>query len=267
VLLIKFVKKQGKMKRLRFLFIIIFQCLIFSITKAQTNVTLSGIVKDKNSKANLPYVNVVLKTEKDSSFISGTVSNEDGRFSISKIKSGNYYLEVSFVGYKPTKKTLFIGNLSEYLDIKTIEIEEKSTELQEVSVIGKTAGISEEMDKKTFSLKGNISQNGGSVLQAMQNLPGVTVQDGKVQLRGNDKVTVLIDGKQTALTGFGNQTGLDNIPASAIEKIEIINNPSAKYDANGNAGIINIIYKKNKKEGFNGKVGFTTGLGSLWERK
>jgi len=246
---------------------IIFQCLIFSITKAQTNVTISGIVKDKNTKANLPYVNVVLKTEKDSSFISGTVSNEEGRFSISKIKSGNYYLEVSYIGYKTTKKTLFIGNLSEYLDIKTIEIEEKTTELQEVLVIGKTAGISEEMDKKTFSLTDNISQNGGSVLQAMQNLPSVTVQDGKVQLRGNDKVTVIIDGKQTALTGFGNQTGLDNIPASAIEKIEIINNPSAKYDANGNAGIINIIYKKNKKEGFNGKVGFTTGLGSLWERK
>jgi outer membrane receptor protein involved in Fe transport len=265
--LIKFVKKQGKMKRLRFLFIIIFQCLIFSITKAQTNVTISGIVKDKNSKANLPFVNVVLKTEKDSSFISGAVSNEEGRFSISKIKSGNYYLEVSYIGYKTSKKTLFIGNLSEYLDIKTIELEEKSTELQEVLIIGKTDGISEEMDKKTFSLKDNISQNGGSVLQAMQNLPSVTVQDGKVQLRGNDKVTVLIDGKQTALTGFGNQTGLDNIPASAIEKIEIINNPSAKYDANGNAGIINIIYKKNKKEGFNGKLGFTTGLGSLWVRK
>lgn len=241
--------------------------MIFSITKAQTNVTISGIVKDKNSKANLPFVNVVLKTEKDSSFISGTVSDEEGRFSLSMIKSGNYYLEVSFVGFKTTKKTLFIGNLSEYLDIKTIEIEEQYTELQEVLVIGKTAGISEEMDKKTFSLKENISQNGGSVLQAMQNLPGLTVQDGKVQLRGNDKVTVLIDGKQTALTGFGNQTGLDNIPASAIEKIEIINNPSAKYDANGNAGIINIIYKKNKNEGFNGKVGFTTGLGSLWERK
>jgi len=255
------------MKRVRFLFIIIFQVLIFSITKAQTSVTISGIVKDKNSKANLPFVNVVLKTEKDSSFISGTVSDEDGRFSIAKIKSGNYYLEVSFVGYNTTKETLFIGNLSEYLNLKTIELEEKYTELEEVVVIGKTDGISEEMDKKAFSLNDNISQNGGSVLQAMQNLPGVSVQDGKVQLRGNDKVIVLIDGKQTALTGFGSQAGLDNIPASAIEKIEIINNPSAKYDANGNAGIINIIYKKNKKEGFNGKVGFTTGLGSLWVRK
>ncbi len=101
----------------------------------------------------------------------------------------------------------------------------------------------------------------------MQNLPGITVQDGKVQLRGNDKVTVLIDGKQTALTGFGSQTGLDNIPSSAIDKIEIINNPSSKYDANGNAGIINIIMKKNKQNGWNGKIGFTTGLGSLWVRR
>lgn len=133
--------------------------------------------------------------------------------------------------------------------------------------MAKASDISNKLDKKTYSVADNISQSGGSVLQSIQNLPGVTVQDGKVQLRGNDKITVLIDGKQTALTGFGSQTGLDNIPASAIDKIEIINNPSSKYDANGNAGIINIIMKKNKQNGFNGKLGFTTGLGSLWERK
>jgi outer membrane receptor protein involved in Fe transport len=249
------------------LYFLILQLSFFSISNAQTSVTVSGLIKDKNNKSVLSFVNVVLKTEKDSSFVSGTVTNEEGRFSLSKIKSGNYYLEVSYIGYKTTKQSLFVGNLTEYLDIKNIEIEEESTSLQEVVVTGKTSEISEKMDKKTFSLKDNISQSGGSVLQAMQNLPSVTVQDGKVQLRGNDKVTVLIDGKQTALTGFGNQTGLDNIPASAIEKIEIINNPSAKYDANGNAGIINIIYKKNKKDGFNGKIGFTTGVGSLWVRK
>ena len=253
--------------RTKIILFTIFHFFIFSISYAQTNVNVSGSIKDKNTKSVLPFVNVVLKTEKDSSFVSGTVTNEEGRFSISKIKSGNYYLEVSYIGYKTTKQSLFVGNLTEYLDVKNIEIEEKSTSLQEVVVLGKTAEISEKMDKKTFSLKDNISQSGGSVLQAMQNLPSVTIQDGKVQLRGNDKVTVLIDGKQTALTGFGNQTGLDNIPASAIEKIEIINNPSAKYDANGNAGIINIIYKKNKQNGFNGKVGFTTGVGSLWLRK
>ena len=249
------------------LFTIILQLLIFSIANAQSLVTVSGIVKDKNTKHALPFVNVVLKTEKDSTFVSGTATNEAGRFSLTKIKSGNYYLEVSFMGYTTKKQPLYIGSLTEYLDIKTIELEERASQLNEVVIVGKTNEISEQMDKKTFSLKDNISQSGGSVLQAMQNLPSVTVHDGKVQLRGNEKVTVLIDGKQTALTGFGSQTGLDNIPASAIEKIEIINNPSAKYDANGNAGIINIIYKQNKKEGFNGKVGFTTGLGSLWVRK
>ncbi len=247
--------------------LIILQLIFFSIVYAQTNVTVSGIVKDKKSKTLLSFVNVALKTEKDSTFVSGTVTNEDGRFSLSKIKSGNYYLEISYIGYATKKQALFIGTLTEYLELKTIEIETKTSSRNEVVVTAQPNEISEKMDKKTFSLKDNISQAGGSVLQAMQNLPSVTVQDGKVQLRGNDKVTVLIDGKQTALTGFGNQTGLDNIPASAIEKIEIINNPSAKYDANGNAGIINIIYKKNKKEGFNGKVGFTTGAGSLWVRK
>ncbi len=251
----------------KYLLTIILQLFIFSISNAQTSVTISGIIKDKNTKSVLPYVNVVLKTEKDSAFVSGTITNEEGRFSLSKLKSGNYYLEISFIGYKTIEQSLFVGNLTEYLDIKYIELEEKSTLLQEVVVRGKIEEISEKMDKKTFSLKDNISQSGGSVLQAMQNLPSVTVQEGKVQLRGNDKVTILIDGKQTALTGFGNQTGLDNIPASAIEKIEIINNPSAKYDANGNAGIINIIYKKNNKDGFNSKISFTTGLGSLWERK
>lgn len=251
----------------KILFTIVLQLLIFSIANAQSLVTVSGIVKDKNTKLALPFVNVVLKTEKDSTFVSGTATNEAGRFSLSKIKSGSYYLEVSFMGYTTKKQSLFVGSLTEYLDIKTIELEERANQLNEVVIVGKTNEISEQMGKKTFSLKDNISQSGGSVLQAMQNLPSVTVHDGKVQLRGNEKVTVLIDGKQTALTGFGSQTGLDNIPASAIEKIEIINNPSAKYDANGNAGIINIIYKQNKKEGFNGKVGFTTGLGSLWVRK
>jgi outer membrane receptor protein involved in Fe transport len=254
------------MQRKYFLTLIL-QFLIFSISNAQTTVSVSGIIKAKTSKTILPFVNVILKTVKDSVFVSGTVTNEEGRFYLSKVKPGNYLLEFTYIGYVTIQQSLFVGNLSEYLDLKTIEIEEKSTTLQQVIVAGNTTEVSEKMDKKTFSVKDNLSQSGGSVLQVMQNLPSVTVQEGKVQLRGSDKITVLIDGKQTALTGFGNQTGLDNIPASAIEKIEIINNPSSKYDANGNAGIINIIYKKNKSEGFNGKVGFTTGLGSLWVRE
>ncbi len=244
--------------------------LLLSVTNSTAQnkfVTLSGNIKDKSTKSPLAFVNVTLKILKDTTIIAGTITNHEGRFSLENIKSGNYILEFSFIGYKTRKQSVYIGSLSEFLDQGTIELEEDSTILQEVRVVNKSNTVGEKMDKKTFSMADNINTSGGSVLQSMQNLPGVTVQDGKVQIRGNDKVTVLIDEKQTALTGFGNQSGLDNIPASAIDKIEIINNPSAKYDANGNAGIINIIYKKNKKEGFNGKVGYTSGLGALWERK
>ncbi|MDP4814690.1 MAG: TonB-dependent receptor, partial [Saprospiraceae bacterium] len=230
-------------------------------------ITLSGLIKDQADLSVLSYVNIVLKTEKDSAFVTGTVSNEEGRFTLSNIKPSNYFLEISYIGYVTKKQSIYVGSLSEFLDVATIELNEDIKTLDEVVISAKQDEVGSKMDKKTFKVEDNISQSGGSVLQTMQNLPGVTVQDGKVQLRGNDKVTVLIDGKQTALTGFGSQSGLDNLPASGIEQIEIINNPSSKYDANGNAGIINIIMKENKQEGFNGKVGFTTGLGSLWVRQ
>jgi outer membrane receptor protein involved in Fe transport len=247
------------------LFIALF--ITISASFAQSNITVSGNIKEKETNNALPYSNVILKKEKDNAFVTGTATNEEGRFTIENIASGNYILEVSTIGFNTYSQPLFIGSLSKYIDIQTIELTENITSLNEVVITSEQEEISSKMDKKTYSLKDNISQSGGSVLQAMQNLPSVTINEGKVQLRGNDKVTVLIDGKQTAITGFGNQNGLDNIPASAIETIEIINNPSSKYDANGNAGIINIIYKKNKTQGFNGKAGFTFGLGSLWERK
>jgi len=230
-------------------------------------ITISGLIKDHADLSTLSYVNIVLKTEKDSAFVTGTVSNEEGRFTLSNIKPSNYFLEISYIGYVTKKQSIYVGSLSEFLDVATIELKEEIKTLGEVVISVKQDEVGGKMDKKTFTVDDNISQSGGSVLQTMQNLPGVTVQEGKVQLRGNDKVTVLIDGKQTALTGFGSQSGLDNLPASVIEKIEIINNPSSKYDANGNAGIINIIMKKNKQEGFNGKAGFSVGLGSLWVRQ
>ena len=261
-------KRSGKIIRTTLIFLFPVFVLLGSGVKAQTSaVTVSGVIHAQKDKVPLPFVNVILKTEKDSAFVTGTVSNESGRFTLASIKPGSYVMEFSFIGYAARKQPLYVGTLTSFLDVGTIELAEDVTTLNEVVVTGRADAVSEKMDRKTFSVQDNIAQSGGSVLQAMQNLPGVAVQEGKVLLRGSDRVAVLIDGKQTAITGFGNQTGLDNIPASAIEKIEIINNPSAKYDANGNAGIINIIYKKNKQEGFNGKVGFATGLGALWVRK
>ncbi|MDL2144740.1 TonB-dependent receptor [Flavobacterium tructae] len=239
----------------------------FNATAQNSSATLSGLIKDKTTKSPLPYINVVLKTAKDQKMLFGTLTNEEGRFNLTNVATGNYTLEITAVGYKTKSQKIFVGTLSDFLDLNTIELEEDINTLSEVVVTSKSSEVSAKMDKKVFSVSDNIAQSGGSVLQSMQNLPGVTLHEGKVQLRGNDKVMVLIDGKQTALTGFGNQSGLDNIPASAIEKIEIINNPSAKFDANGNAGIINIIYKKNKQEGLNGKIGISSGYGALWERK
>lgn len=250
--------------------IVLFLCCIITVALhsvyGQTKpVTMSGIVVDDSLKAPLPFANVVLKTETDSAFVSGTISGEDGLFTLTNVTPGNYLVEISLVGYITQRQNILVGNLTEFLDLGNITLATDVKALNEFVLTDKQDDLSNKMEKKTYSVEENISQTGGSVLQLMKNMPGITIgQDGKIQLRGSDKVTILIDGKQTAITGFGNQSGLDNIPASAVERIEIINNPSAKYDANGNAGIINIILKKNNKEGFNGKVGFTGGIGSLW---
>jgi len=230
-----------------------------------SKVTLSGIVKDKSSQTALPFVNVVVKKVSDSSFVAGTITDNDGRFKIEGINPGDHLIELSFVGYQPVVQPLLVGRLSEFIDLGVFDISESPTVLGDVVVQGQRDAVSETLDKKTFTMADNINQSGGSLLQVMQNLPGITISDeGTVKLRGNDRVAILIDGKQTALTGFGNQTSLDNIPASAIDHIDVINNPSAKYDANGNAGIINIIFKKEIKEGWNGKVGIAAGAGALW---
>lgn len=230
-------------------------------------VTISGTVKETTLKTTIPYANAVLKPAKQNVIIAGGVSNDEGLFTLTNVPSGNYILEISSLGFITYQKEFYVGSLSEFLDAGDIYLTEDVQTLQEVVVETNRDNVNDRMDKKSYTVSDNITQSGGSVLQTMQNLPGVTTQDGKVQLRGNDKVMILVDGKQTAMTGFNGQYGLDNIPASAIEKIEIINNPSSKYDANGNAGIINIIYKKNKEEGFNGKAGLGSGYGALWQRR
>jgi len=251
-----------------FLFFSIFFAATVLAQSPVNGVTVYGKVQDAQTKTALPYLTLVLKTEKDSVFTAGTLTDQTGVFTFTGLKKGAYLLEASFLGFQPKRQRVLVGELSAFLDLGTLQMTEETKTLDEVVITSKADEVSGKMDRKTFTVADNVSQSGGSVLQAMSNLPGVVVgQDGKVQLRGSDKVAVLIDGKQTALTGYGSQTGLDNLPASALERIEIINNPTAKYDANASAGIINLIFKKQEQEGFNGKVGMMAGAGALWIKK
>lgn len=244
---------------------------VSTITFAQTpttGVTVFGVVQDADTKAPLPYLTVQLRSERDSSFVGGRLTTATGTFTFTGLAKGTYLLEARLIGYRPVRQRVLVGELSAFLDLGTLLFEKESITLGAVVVSGSADAISDALDRKTFTVADNVSQAGGSVLQAMSNLPGVTVgQDGKVELRGSDKVVVLIDGKQTALTGYGSQSGLDNLPSSAVERIEIINNPTAKYDANASAGIINIIFKKQDQDGLNGKVGVMAGAGALWEKR
>ncbi len=231
-------------------------------------VTLFGRVQDAQSKAGIPFLTVQLKTEQDSAFVAGRLTDSTGAFTFTGLARGVYLLEARRIGYAPLRQRVLVGELSAYLDLGLLPMTATTTQLKEVVVTSTADEVASAMDRKTYRVEDNIAQAGGSVLQAMAALPGVTVgQDGKVLLRGSPQVIVLIDGKQTALTGFGSQNGLENLPASAIQSIEIINNPGARYDANGSAGVINLILKKEEQEGFNGTIGVTGGAGALWEKR
>lgn len=231
---------------------------------AQASNTVSGQLSDASTQTPLAYASVAVYTVPDSTLLTGVITNAEGVFSIEGLPKGDYILHFSFVGYQPKQVELLIGELNTYFDVGTIALAAVTSQLDEVIVEGQKEIVSSGLDQKSFRVDDLLSQSGGSVLDVMKTMPGVTVdQEGKVILRGSDQVAVLIDGKQSSLTGFGNQKALDNIPAANIERIEIINNPSAKYDASGMAGIINIIYKKEKESGLSGDVGLTLGLGAF----
>ncbi|PHN02144.1 outer membrane beta-barrel protein [Flavilitoribacter nigricans] len=234
----------------------------------QDDITISGRILDRSNEEGIAYATVVLKADTSAAILSGTISDESGRFVLQLRERGNFVVQCSYLGFTTLNTDVLIGQKNNIYDLGKLYLEPESEQLEEVTVTAQKAIINEGLSKKSFSMADQIAQSGGSVAEAMKALPGVTIdQDGNVLLRGSDKVAVLIDGRQSGMTGFGNQRGLNNIPAANIDRIEIINNPSAKYDAAGMAGIINIIYKKERQNGFNGSVGFTYGLGELTTRK
>jgi outer membrane receptor protein involved in Fe transport len=238
--------------------------ILGSLNLVAQEITIAGQVFDQENNEPLPFASIAVLEAGNGELLTGSVSSEDGVFSILGNLRGEYIITISYMGYEDKQIELLIGELNQHFDLGKIMLYPLAETIEEVSISAMRSELSTDLEKKSYRMDDVVAQSGGSVLDAMKSLPGITVdQEGKVILRGSDKVVVLIDGKQSSLTGFGNQKGLDNIPAANVEQIEIINNPSARYDARGMAGIINIIYKKENQEGFNGDVGFSYGIGAL----
>lgn len=233
----------------------------------QSKGIITGKIVEANTQLPLEFVYINLKKAQDSTFVAGTLTDIDGRFILEGIKAADYILEISLLGYLPITQPITLGNLVPTVNMGSIIISPATQELKEIVIQEDKEALSKTMERKAYSLDNNISQIGGTVLEAIRNLPGITQdKDGKLIIRGSDKVIVMIDGKQSSLTGYSAQQALDNIPASSIEKIEIIHNPSAKFDASGMAGVINLVLKKNSETGWTGKIGLGTGLGVLTKK-
>lgn len=231
--------------------------LVF-ITRSQAqqlNGNIQGRIVDEQKKP-VHSVTVTLKGSKDSSVYKTTQTGKDGLFAFSNIISGVYYLEISAVGFKNIiKRDLVILDSMPRLLIGDLEITLSSKTLSEVTVTSRPPVIERKLDRVTINVENSILNAGTSVLEALAKIPGVKVSsDGSISLNGKSGVNILIDGKPSYLSGEDMASLLQGMPSSDLQKIEIMTNPPAKYDAAGNRGVINIIKKKNKKSGFNGTV-------------
>lgn len=249
-----------------FFTIVFFMSACLSVN-AQSGTIVTGYLLTNDTKQPIAFASIRVLSE-NNNLVHGGISEEDGFFSIQGLKEATYTIRVSSLGYKDYETQVLIGALNKNYNLGKLYLVPSTTKLQSIEVTVDKSEVNKTLDKKSYNMNNQIAQSGGSVMDAMKAMPSISFsQEGKVLLRGSDKVLVLIDGKQSSLTGFGNQKGLDNLPASNIERIEIMNNPSAKYDAAGMAGIVNIIYKKEQQKGIHGSVGFAYGLGALSKRK
>jgi hypothetical protein len=230
------------------------------VSLAQQGATVAGRTVDSATRAPIALVTVVVVNAVSGDTLSGTLSGPDGRFLIRGLMPGRYALATRFVGHRPAEVGLLVSELNPSYDLGEIPLARLTT-LDAVAVTAdavRTAGV----DSEVYRLGEGAASTTGSVLDALKNVPGVTVdQEGRVSLRGSDRVAILIDGRPSSLTGFGNQRGLDNIPAGNIEAVEIIHNPAARFDAAGMAGIINIIYRQEQRSGLSGDVALSLGVG------
>ena len=221
--------------------------------------SITGRVFDQVTKKPVEFSNVILYNQLDSAQVTGTVTNKDGKFVLKNIRDGKYYLFVQFIGYaRKLINNISISNSNLNPDLKNIYLKPAAITLKNVVVEGQRSPISYELDKKVIDVSQIHTAMSGTAADVLQNVPSVSVDiDGNVSLRGSTNFQVLIDGRPSVMSA---QDALQQIPASSIQNIEIITNPSAKYDASGTAGIINILLKKDSNLGLSGIVDLTGGL-------
>lgn len=230
---------------------------VFAVIAQPKSITINGKVIDQETGKPMEYATLMLQSVDDPADVSGGITDLEGNFSV-KAKPGRYHIRIDFIAYKPYE--LKNQDLSKNLDLGTIKMSVDATELDAVIIEGEKTTVEVRLDKKVYNVGQDLTNSGGTVSDALGNIPSVTVDvDGAIALRGNNNVRILINGRPSALAGFGSTEALRQLPADAIEKVEVITSPSARYDAEGTAGILNIVLKKEETRGFNGLI--NTGVG------
>ena len=211
---------------------------------------LSGVVIDKETQQPLEYATISLRNPKNPSRLQGGITEAEGKFNID-VFPGTYEISIEYIGFESFTKTGVI--IRNNLDLGTIGLLISRTALEGVEVMAEKTEVEIRLDKRIYNVGKDLTVRGGSVADVLDNVPSVTVDiEGNVALRGNDNVRILINGKPSGLVGISGPQGLQQLPAESIEKVEVVTSPSARYGAEGTAGILNIILKKQELLGFNG---------------
>lgn len=228
---------------------------------------IEGQIKDSITKKGMEYVSIRLFKAQDSSLVGGIYTDSDGLFFLDQISFGKYYLKITFTGYQTViKSNVLVTPAKSAINLGVVLMNaDKLLDLNEVTITARQELLTNSLDKKVYNVGEDVSTKGGTANDVLNNIPSIEVdQEGKISLRGDANVTILIDGRPSTLSGGNGKSLLDAFPANSIERIEVVTNPSAKYDPDGTTGIINIVLKKNKMRGINGNVSFTAGTGNVY---
>lgn len=227
---------------------------------------LRGKLLDERSGLPIEYGTIAILKARDTSMAGGTITDSKGNFRIEKIEVGKYIVRIQFMGFETKELTnIMIKPSDSDVNLGTIKLKQTAASLQGVEITADREMLVTNLDKKVINVDKNIASIGGSAVDVMENVPSVTVDaEGNVSLRGNSNVTILVDGKPTGLSEISSGDLLQQIPASSIESVEVITNPSVRYDPEGTSGIINIVLKKRSLQGLNGMASFTAGTGDRY---